>query len=104
MIAMTLAKYQDWTKQVQARRDGGESSVLGYLSAQRVRLHVSTTPPGAAVIINDKVHGRTPLDLADLDPEATRSLKVELKGYVSETRALDWSAGTKLDVDIALRP
>jgi TonB family protein len=50
-------------------------------------LHVASEPPGAAVSLNGEARGTTPLDLGDLDV-GIHELKVELKGYTSQTRSV----------------
>ncbi len=50
-------------------------------------IRVETEPAGAAVTVNGETHGSAPLDLAEV-PLGTYEVKVELKGYESQTETL----------------
>src|SRR5262249_18080001 len=105
-MEVRMAGKKPWTDTVVVPAAGGEVLVKPFLVPSTVRLHVTSTPPGAEVYFNDDdetPQGHTPLDLPNLDPGAIRQVKIKLAGYAPEIRAVDWSKGTEVTVDAVLK-
>lgn len=64
------------------------------------KLHVDTTPPGAAILVDGKASGASPADL-DVSP-GKHLVHVELAGYSGLDKDVDAAYGGKLEVSATL--
>jgi serine/threonine protein kinase len=68
----------------------------------RGKLSITSKPPGADVLVNGRVYGKSPLTVEDLDP--TKPVKLTLKkrgsGTVTRTVSFDSSLEQTLDIDL----
>lgn len=65
------------------------------------RLRVTTDPPGALVLVDDQLVGRTPVDRTLLEGE--HHVRVLLDGYVGDERKVKLVAGVQETLDLPLR-
>lgn len=63
-------------------------------------LVISSTPPGATILINGQEQGKTPAELK-LPPD-TYEIQIKLKGYVSQTKSAKLSAGQRTQLATTL--
>ena len=70
------------------------------IKAMPAKLHIETTPPGAAIMADGKALGTTPTDV-ELAP-GKHILHVELAGYLPLDRDLDLTYGQKQDIKTEL--
>jgi hypothetical protein len=104
LIRVDLPRHQRWEREHAVPPEGGAQQVLARLDPIVVKLWVETTPKGADVFLNGTAVGRTPIELASLDPQTTRTVEVRLKGYRPVRRTLDWSRETEKRLSFELEP
>ncbi|MBE7453411.1 MAG: PEGA domain-containing protein [Kofleriaceae bacterium] len=102
-ITVELAGHKPHTDAVLVPDGGGQIRVFAFLPTLTVKLKVVTVPPGADVYIGEQLRGRTPLEIGDLAPDATREIEVRMKDYPPEKRTLIWEGKTEQTVEIRLR-
>jgi len=66
-------------------------------------LRITTTPPGARIVLNDQYRGRTPLDVAPLSA-GTYELRAELPAHDPATRSIQLGLGQNQVEDLTLTP
>ena len=93
-IKLTLAGYQDWTKELQVR--GGETTdvhaTLTPIPPPEGFLTVTSTPSGAAIIIDDMPTGTVTPFTMPLQPGAY-TIKLTLEGYEDWTESVHITDG-----------
>ena len=104
LIRLDLPRHQRWEREHVVPPEGGEQKVVARLDPIVVKLWVETAPEGADVFINGTPVGRTPIELAGLDPQTTKTVEVRLKGYRPVRRTLDWSRETEKRLSFELEP
>ncbi|HUS68276.1 MAG TPA: serine/threonine-protein kinase [Kofleriaceae bacterium] len=104
LIRLDLPRHQRWEREHVVPPEGGAQKVVARLDPIVVKLWVETAPEGADVFINGTPVGRTPIELAGLDPQTTRTVEVRLKGYRPVRRTLDWSRETEKRLSFELEP
>lgn len=72
------------------------------LVSARASLSIASEPSGAEVRINSKGVGRTPLDLADLDPAKTLRVTVSKRGVGAVTRVVNFQEGLEQKLELTL--
>lgn len=65
------------------------------------RLAITTTPPGALVLVDDKLVGLTPTEQTLL--EGRHTVQIRLDGYVTDQRRVDLVPGVRERLDVPLR-
>lgn len=85
-ITFRKAGYRDETRSLRLPLPPGEA-VAVELQALPAQVRLSTTPPGAAVSLDGKAVGASPLELT-LDPQQEHTIAVALDGYFSRERRL----------------
>jgi hypothetical protein len=102
-IVIELAGHKPHRDAVVVPDAGGQIRVFAFLPAATVKLRIVTIPPGADVYLSERLKGRTPLDLVDLDPASAREVEVRMKDYPPERRTLSWEGKTEQTVEIRLK-
>jgi hypothetical protein len=74
---------------------------MGVIKAMPARIHVETTPPGAAIVADGKAMGVTPTDV-ELAP-GKHIVHIELAGYLAIDRDVDLSFGAKQEIKSELQ-
>ncbi len=90
LIVIELRRYQRWEREVSIPKDGGVIKLIARLELVLVTLKVKSDPPGAEVFVNRKSMGRTPVELAELDPALTKTIELRKKGYRPIRVTLEW--------------
>jgi serine/threonine protein kinase len=67
-------------------------------------LHVTTTPPGAQVIVDKILIGATPLERDDLDAKAGADVAITLANYDPIHVVIDLAVGKTAQIDQVLKP
>jgi hypothetical protein len=79
------------------KKEGDEVKArVGQIKAMPARIHLETTPPGAAILADGKAMGTTPTDV-ELTP-GKHILHIELAGYLPIDKDVDVSYGAKDEV------
>jgi serine/threonine protein kinase len=65
-------------------------------------LKVQSTPGDAEVYLNQELKGKTPLEIKDLDSEATYSLAIRKPGYVEYSKPVSFEAKKQEEVTVQL--
>ncbi len=102
-ITLSLAGYQDWTKEVQVK--GGEMAYVHATLDQAIgSISVSSTPSGAGISLDGvPINGITPYAIQNVDP-GYHTLKLTLEGYQDWTEAVSVTAGKTVEIDATLTP
>ncbi|NAS88761.1 hypothetical protein C4E24_03345 [ANME-1 cluster archaeon AG-394-G21] len=102
-IKLTLAGYQDWTKEVQVT-GGSTTDVHATLTQATGSISVSSTPSGASISL-DGVHisGITPYTIPNVEP-GDHTLKLTLGGYQDWKETVSVTAGKTAKVSATLTP
>ncbi|NQE53646.1 hypothetical protein C5S29_08635, partial [ANME-1 cluster archaeon GoMg3.2] len=102
-IKLTLAGYQDWTKEVQVT-GGSTTDVHATLSQATGSISVTSMPSGASISL-DGVHisGITPYTIPNVEP-GDHTLKLTLGGYQDWKETVSVTAGKTAKVSATLTP
>ncbi|NAT10068.1 hypothetical protein C4E22_00680 [ANME-1 cluster archaeon AG-394-G06] len=102
-ITLTLAGYQDCTKEVQVK--GGETAYIDATLDQATgSISVTSTPAGAGISFDGvPISGITPYTIQNVDP-GYHTLKLTLDGYQDWTEAVTVTAGKTVGIDATLTP
>ena len=87
------------------KKEGDEVKTrVGQIKAMPARIHLETTPPGAAILADGKAMGTTPTDV-ELTP-GKHILHIELAGYLPIDKDVDVTYGAKEEVksDLVAKP
>jgi len=100
-IKLTLAGYQDWTKEVQVK--GGETTnVHATLSQATGAISVTSTPSGASISLDGvPIRGITPYTIPNVDP-GYHTIKLTLAGYQDWTETVSVTAGKTVKIGATL--
>ena len=99
-VEIRLAGWEIWKGSTTAVR-GSTTQVIANLTHAAYSLDVTSTPPGATVVLDGTVKGVTPLTVVGLKPR-NYSLVVSLKGYAAISRTVDLSDPTQAAQDFSL--
>jgi serine/threonine protein kinase len=102
-IKLELAKYKPHVEQVDLPKDGRELPVVAQLDPVLGQVDVDSAPEGADVYVNGHLAGHTPMNIKDVDMDATKSVELRLKSYQPATRTLEWNNEGKAAVLIKLQ-
>ncbi len=84
------------------KKEGDEIKArVGVIKAMPARIHVETTPAGAAIVADGKAMGVTPTDV-ELAP-GKHLLHIELAGFLPVDRDVDLTFGAKQDIKSELQ-
>ena len=86
-IQIRLAGWETWKGTATAER-GSTTQVIANMTHAAYSLVVTSTPPGATVLLDGTAKGVTPLTVAGLKPR-NYALVVSLKGYAAISRTVD---------------
>jgi hypothetical protein len=101
-IEVGLARYQPFSTKETIPAAGGSRKVVAPLKPVVVTLRITSTPPGAQVILDGRPMGFTPLVLQRLDPFLATTIELHHKEYRTERRTLDWGDRTEQALDFVL--
>ena len=81
---------------------GAETPVMALLKPITGKLVVVSRPPGADVLIDGQLRGRTPATLLDIDMGSAKRLELRLKDHGPYIQELVWPAGGEIQLDVQL--
>jgi hypothetical protein len=85
------------------KKEGDEVKArMAQIKAMPARIHIETTPAGAAILADGKAMGTTPTDV-ELTP-GKHILHIELAGFLPIDRDMDLTFGAKEEVKLSLDP
>ncbi|MGB3458852.1 MAG: PEGA domain-containing protein [Halobacteriota archaeon] len=100
-IKLTLAGYQDWTKEVQVK-GGSTTNVHATLSQATGSVSVTSTPSGASISFDGvPISGITPYTIPNAEP-GDHTIKLTLAGYQDWTETVSVTAGKTVKVSATL--
>jgi eukaryotic-like serine/threonine-protein kinase len=97
-IRIELAKHKPHVENVDIPQDGREITVNAVMDPITGRLRVVTTPPGADVIVDGTLRGRTPTTINDIDM-SVKKLELRLKDYQPVIQTLSWPTNGEIDIE-----
>jgi hypothetical protein len=86
---VTVASGQEFTKDIELKEGRGKVSI-------------TSRPPGAEVLINGRVYGKSPLTIEDQDPNKPLKVTLKKRGAGSQTRTVTFETGLDQSVDVEL--
>lgn len=100
-VTLKLAGYKQWQQTVAIT--AGEALTLPVIVLEPADglVQVSSTPAGAAVTVNGRFAGHTPLEL-ELAPDTRHQLTLFLEGYRTAQRHVDVVSGAEQNLQITL--
>lgn len=100
-VTLKLPGYKQWQQTVAI--EAGQQLTLPDIPLEPADglVQVSSSPSGAAVTVNGRFAGNTPLEL-ELSPDTRHELTLFLEGYRSAQRRLDVSSGAEQNLHVAL--
>jgi len=99
-VEIRLAGWDIWKGSTTAVR-GSTTQVIANLTHAAYSLVVTSTPPGATVLLDGAAKGVTPLTLSGLKPRNYKVV-VSLKGYAAVSRTVDLTDPTQAAQDFSL--
>lgn len=99
-IQIDLAGWETWKGTATAER-GSTTQVIANMTHAAYSLVVTSTPPGATVLLDGTAKGVTPLAVAGLKPR-NYALVVSLKGYAAISRTVDLTDSAQATQDFSL--
>jgi len=100
VLELKLENYSDYLQTINGQ-EGDTIQIFAQLEPVTTRIVINSTPSGADVYLNDKVVGKTPLDLKDIE-EGEYKLKVVLPQYTPYEENITVEKGKTIKEDIAL--
>lgn len=100
-VTLKLHGYKQWRQTIAI--EAGEQLTLPNIPLEPADglVQVSSSPSGAAVTVNGRFAGNTPLEL-ELSPEVRHELTLFLEGYRSAVRRLEVSSGVEQNLHVPL--
>jgi tetratricopeptide (TPR) repeat protein len=83
-------------------RAAGVKDDLKMLAARTAHLNITSTPPGAEIILNDTIVGTTPLASPLLVDAGEQRVELRKQGYVSRTQQVKLAGGDEGSVSVTL--
>lgn len=69
----------------------------------RTRIHLTTTPPGAEVVVSGKLVGTSPIRLEIEEDDLPSSIRIEKAGHQPETLSIDRDTPPKISIQLKKR-
>jgi hypothetical protein len=101
-IRVQLARHLVYTEMVDIPKQGGEVPVSAVMKPITGKLKINTIPPGADVMLDGQLRGRTPTTVNDIDMAEAKRLELRLKDYQPYIQQLTWPANGEIDIDTKL--
>jgi serine/threonine protein kinase len=98
-IRVELARHETYTEMVDIPKQGGEVEVNAVMKPITGKLRINTIPPGADIMIDGQLRGRTPTTINDIDMSSAKHLELRLKEYSPYIQELKWPANGEIDID-----
>lgn len=100
-VTVKLAGYQRWEHILQGEIGETLDHEIIVLAPAAGLVTLTTTPLGAAVMVDNQYRGRSPLEL-ELQPDQSHTLSLFLDGYHHQERTLALAAGEEQQIEIQL--
>ncbi len=101
-LSVMLRGFDTWENDVKFESGEREIRMQAILMPSVGTLDVTSTPPGAETIVNQRISGFTPIRVGDLPPNEDVKLELRMRGYVGVTRILKWNGKRALTISVAL--
>jgi hypothetical protein len=98
-IRVELARHKAYTEMVDIPKQGGEVPVSAVMKPITGRLRINTSPPGADIMLDGQLRGRTPTTINDIDMASAKHLELRLKDYSPYIQTLTWPPNGEIDID-----
>jgi hypothetical protein len=98
-IRIELARHSPYVEMVDIPKQGGEVPVSAVMKPITGKLKINTIPPGADVMLDGQLRGRTPTTVNDIDMASAKRLELRLKDYQPYIQTLTWPANGEIDID-----
>lgn len=101
-VVMSMAGYRDWSDSFTAG-PGENASVHASLAEITATVHVSTTPPGAKILLDGRDTGKTtPADIDGLKPGVSYRVKTVMAGFAPYEEPVSVKPGGRVSVEAVL--
>jgi eukaryotic-like serine/threonine-protein kinase len=101
-VRVSMRGYDVWESDVKFETGARQIRLQAVLVPTVGSVEVTTTPPGAEVLINGVFRGNTPITVDDLPPNIPIDLQLTRSGYKRVSRSVPWQGKRKLTIDIPL--
>jgi serine/threonine protein kinase len=98
-IRLELSRHKPYTEMVDIPKQGGEVPVSAVMNPITGKLRINTVPPGADVMVDGQLRGRTPTTINDIDMASAKHLELRLKEYSPYIQTLTWPPNGEIDID-----
>ena len=98
-IAVSLRGYDTWEHEAKFEDNERDLRIQAVLIPAVGVLSITTQPPGAEAIVNNRISGKTPVRVGDLPPNDDVSLELRLRGYKVVYKTLQWKGQRALSVN-----
>ncbi len=104
-VTVRLSGYQDYTSTVDVRSATTSQAYASMIPGPSATgsVHVTTTPTGASIMIDNVLKGVSELTVSDL-PAGTHTVTAQLAGYNDGTTTVTVTAGQTTNAALALSP
>jgi len=103
-VVVSLSGYESWERQVAFEPKQQALQVIAVLTPIVGVIAVETEPPGALLLLDGRPQGTTPRRVEGLSVGKPVHLSVQLPGYKSLEKTVDWSQGRTVELKLQLVP
>lgn len=101
-VRVELRRHVSYVEEVVIGKAGGELALRPILMPVTGTLNITSQPPGADIIINGALFGRTPKQVRSLDLDNVKKVELRLSKYDPYQQEIQWGDQTELSIDATL--
>ncbi len=101
-VRVELRRHVSYVEEVVIGKTGGELALRPILMPVTGTLNITSQPPGADIIINGALFGRTPKQVRSLDLDNVKKVELRLAKYDPYQQEIEWGEQTELSIDATL--
>ncbi len=101
-LSVSLRGYDTWEHDVGFNDAEHDVRLQAILVPAVGTLEITTVPPGAEAIVNQRIAGTTPAKVGDLPPNEDVTLELRLRGYKIVYQTLPWKGKRALKITVPL--
>ena len=101
-LSVSLRGYDTWENDVSFNDSEHDVRLQAILAPAVGTIQISTTPPGAEAIVNQRIAGTTPTKVGDLPPNEDVTVELRLRGYKVVYQTVPWKGKRALTISVPL--